>query len=264
MVATLAGCLDTTQTEVRPDIWLPLQDVRPTEASLPGTVLDVLVSWTALCTTEGLLPDTSTTENCDEQDFIATVTCSGGPCELDPPTAATGLPLTGEGKIQIAFPAAGDIAVNVEIARVGSKARLAKRGQIAIRPMERLVVDCRLQAYDPAMPRCVQRTGFIECFDGPWIACPATAAIDPVWGTPVSIWVYGEGGGLPISAVPATVEVTGLGISPSDYVDTAHPLITAGWIAQKFREDMKVPGTLRLVAQQNGMVGETTLQLVRP
>lgn len=267
VLVSLTGCMSTTQTQVKPDILLPLDEGAPAVASLPGTVVDIGVSWTARCTTDGVVPDTSTTEACDEQDFIATVTCSGGPCELDPPAAASGVAMTGEGKVHAKLPAAGDVAIDVVIEHAGTHERLAKHGRIAIRAMDRLVVDCRMQAYDAANPRCVERENFTECFDRPWVACPATATADPVWGTPVSVWVYGEGGGLPIvprAEDPGTVDITGVVLPPTDYVDNAHAHATAAWAVKKFTDTVKTAGTMRVVARQNGMVAETVLQLATP
>jgi len=268
-LVSLAGCLSTTQTEVRPEILLPLDEGTPAVASVPGTVVDVGVAWTARCTTDGVVPDTSTTEACDEQAFVATVTCSGGPCELDPPAAASGVAMTGEGKVHVTLPAAGDVAIDVVIEHAGTHARLAKKGRIAIRAMDRLVIDCRMQAYDAASPRCVERENFTECFDRPWVACPTTgtATADPVWGTPVSVWVWGEGGGLPIAprdGEAGTVEMTGLVLPSTDYVDNGHANVAAAWAVKKFTDTVKTAGTMRVVARQNGMVAERVLQLATP
>src|SRR5204862_4865024 len=84
LLAVLSGCTDTDRSEIAPHIGLYLEDKPPTVAYLPGTSIDIDVAWAAQCTTHGI-GDTSTTEYCDKQDFIATVTCSGVPCELDPP-----------------------------------------------------------------------------------------------------------------------------------------------------------------------------------
>ena len=272
VLAALSGCTDSERTEVAPGIGLYLEDEAPTFAWLPGTTLDIAVSWAAKCTTYGV-GDTSTTEYCDEQDFIATVTCSGAPCEIDPPAASSGLALHGDSTIRVT-PAIGNVTIAVVIEHADTHEQLTDRGQIAIRAMDKLVIDCRLQPYDAAKPRCVDRGSFIECFDVPWIACPAQATADPVWGTPVSMWIYGEGGGMPLAtaaSIPGLssdlaprVEFAGLSLSRTDYADNAHPTPGASAVAIKYRDDVKATGTLRATARQNGMVTQAATDLVAP
>ena len=271
VLAALSGCMDTERTEVKPHIGLYLDDQPPTIGYLPGTPIDIAVAWAAQCTTHGI-GDSSTTEYCDEQDFTAIVTCSGAPCEIDPPAASTGLALTGDSSIRV-IPAIGNIAIDVVIEHAGTHEQLTKRGQIAIRAMDRLVIDCRLQAYDPAMPRCVHRDNFVECFDRPWTACPTQATADTEWGTPVSTWVYAEGGGMPLatatsipvaSALTPTVEFTGLALSRTDYTDNGHTTPAASVVALKFHDDLKTAGTLRTTARLNGMVTQAAMDLIAP
>jgi hypothetical protein len=274
LLVTVTGCVDTERTEVKPGMIFPLEEGQPTIAYLPGTSIDISVWWTARCTTDGVLPDTSSTKNCDEQDFTATVTCSGGPCDLDPPTASSGIALTGEGMINVKLPAVGDVAIDVVLEHSGTHEQLAQRGQIAIRDMERLVIDCRIQPFDAANPRCVQRMNYVECFDVPWVACPASTTVDPTWGTPVSMWIYGEGGGLalatttrePTAIHPLEPEVafSGLTLPETQYVDNAHANAGAAQVALKFKADLKTAGTLQTTAHQNGMVAETVMQLAAP
>ncbi len=273
VLAVLSGCTDTEKSAIAPHIGLYLDDKPPVIAYVPGTVIDVDVAWAAQCTTHGI-GDTSTTEYCDDQDFVATVTCTGAPCDLDPPAASTGLALTGDGHVRIT-PAIGNTTIDVVIEHADTHEQLAKRSQIAIRAMDKLVIDCRLQAYDAANPRCVHRDNFVECFDRPWIACPTQAIADPEWGTPVSMWVYGEGSGMPIAtarSIPGTasdafpsVEFTGLALTRTDYSDTnAHPTPGASAVALKFEDDMKAAGTLRTTARLEGTVTQAAMDLVAP
>lgn len=271
VLATVSGCMDTERTAVAPHIGFYLEDTAPTLAYLPGTDIAIDVAWAAKCTTHGV-GDTSTTEYCDEQDFVATVTCTGG-CEIDPPAAADGVAFDGEGTLHVT-PSIGNVAIEITIEHAKTHEQLTKRGQIAIRAMDTLVVDCRIQPYDAANPRCVHRDNFVECFDRPWIACPAQAVADPEWGTPVSLWVYGQGGGMPIATattIPGSssdlapnVRFAGLSLSPTDYTDNAHPTPGASAVAAKFAEDLKLTGSLQITARENGMTVQSVMDLVAP
>ena len=259
-----------------PGIGLYLNDETPTYAFVPGTTTSVYVKWAASCTTGSPLGDGSTTEPCDEQDFHAWVTCSGAPCEIDPPAAATGIAIDGERTIKIVASTPGDLTIDVMIENDETHEQLAKRGQIAIRSLERVVIDCVHQAYDPSKPRCVQHQGYVECFNIPWTACPAQATLDPVWGTPVSMWVYGEGGGMPI-ATTTTIPVAdnplrpdvrfsgGLSLPSTDYTaSNAHVNAAAGAVASKFGDDIESAGLLTTVARQDGLVADAVMQLTAP
>ena len=271
ILAALSGCTDTTRTPVAPGIGLYLDDKAPTIAWLTGTTIDIAVSWAARCTEHGI-GDTSTTEYCDEQDFTATVTCSGAPCEIDPPAASSGIALDGNGTVRVT-PSIGNVTIDVVIEHGDTHEQLSDRGQMAIRAMDKLVIDCRLQPYDAAKPRCVDRGSFVECFDVPWVACPIQATADPVWGTPISMWIYGEGSGMPLAtttSIPGssdlvpTVEFIGLALSRTEYSDNAHATPGASAVAVKFSDDLKSTGTLRTTARQNGMIAQAAMDLVAP
>ncbi len=152
--------------------------------------------------------------------------------------------------------------------------QIVRRGQIAIRNLERLVIDCVLQPYDPNKPRCEPREGYNLCHDVPWTACPASATVDPVWGTPVSMWVYGEGGGLaiattttiPVAGHPLSpkVEFSGLTLSTTDYAEGTHANAGASSVAEMFASDLKITGTLRTAAYQDQFAANAIMELTAP
>lgn len=100
-----------------------------------------------------MIGDGSTTEACDEQDFHAWVTCSGAPCDLDPPAAETGLAISSERTIQITPSGPGDLTIDVLIENDATGEQVTRRGRMAIRSIDRLVIDCVHQAYDPSTDR---------------------------------------------------------------------------------------------------------------
>lgn len=269
-LAALAGCTTERIEDVAPRILWSLDEKSPAIAFVPGTELDVFVEWAALCRTEGI-PDTSTTKTCDDQAFLATVHCEGAPCEIDPPAASAGLELKGQGRVSVRAAAPGDLTIEVALEHLGTHEQLVKRGVLAIRDLERVVDDCIYQAYDPTMPRCEQRTGYILCQDRPWLTCPASAAVDPVWGTPISLWIYGEGGGYPISPT-TTIPSNGRPLRPivtfgalvpteTDYVQGGHADARAGSNALKFQASPKTAGTLSVHASIGGFTADRVTQL---
>jgi hypothetical protein len=275
LLAVVPACGTTERSEVTPGIGLYLDDEAPSYAFVPGTTTSVYVKWAASCTTQSPFGEGTTTEPCDEQDFHAWVSCTGAPCEIDPPAAETGIAIAGERTIKIVASSPGDLTIDVMIENDETHEQLARRGQMAIRSIERLVIDCVHQAYDPTKPRCMQRQGYVECTDVPWTACPVQTTVDPMWGTPVSMWVYGEGGGLPIATtttIPVadhplrpTVQFTGLTLAPTDYtLSYAHTIDAAAAVASKFSDDLKTAGTLITTARQDGRVVEAVMQLTAP
>jgi hypothetical protein len=146
-----------------------------------------------------------------------------------------------------------------------------ERGVLAIRELERVVVDCIYQAYDPAMPRCEPRPGYILCQDRPWLACPDRAAVDPTWGTPISLWIYGEGGGYPIATtttIPSldrpllpTATFGALAPDETDYLQGGHADTRAGPGALKFQATPKTAGTLSIHGSVGGFTADRAMQL---
>jgi hypothetical protein len=273
VAAALSACGPDKKTQVLPRINLPLESGAPKVAYLPGTEFEIAVSWIAWCTYNGGLPDTSTTKPCDEQRFLARLEYDGPAGDVMPRGVSAGSPFTGQGTILVRPSMPGDFKIRVEIENMVTRERRQAGGQIAIRDLERVVIDCVYQPFDPsAPPRCENKPGYVLCRDVPTMPCPTTARLDPIWGTDISIWIYGQGGGFPIHPVsklpwspstsfPPQVAFTGAALSRTDYARAGHADPRAAPFAEKFATTVKAPVSLAVHATQKDLEADLSVTL---
>jgi hypothetical protein len=188
LLLVVAGCGDETRTLVKPAV--TCADCSH-DAVMPGTDLRFHVAWQAHCTTQGPLPDTSTTKACDLQPFTARVTCAGGPCEFDPAGADAGIDLSGEGSIVVRPTAPGDLTISVDLTNRSNAATFTTSTALGVRVPERLVVDCWYDS-DPKGRNCIDKGSYRECPTPSWVPCSPTGKLEVEGGNPVSIWIYGQ------------------------------------------------------------------------
>ncbi len=183
------------------------------DAVSPGTAFDVYVAWTARCTNDGPLPDTSQTYACDEQPFIARVACSGAACSVSPPSAsAGGARFSGEGELGVVLTDEGDVEVTVELEHAETGEISSQTFSYKVRRPERIALDCWWNS-DPLAKTCVDQGTYKLCETTTWRPCEANLALEPEGGNPLSIWVYGEAQGMPVRLMPVA-QVSFAGFTP--------------------------------------------------
>src|SRR3954468_25104096 len=168
IVLGACACSAQRQSAITPTIaFVPGTDGPPRAAYLPGTEFHLEVSWTAWCTQEGLIPETSTTRTCDEQPFVARVSCAGAPCDVTPGEVLTGgAIMRGVGEIVVRVPAPGDLRLDVAIEHVGTHETASRHGVVPVRALDEVVVDCKVQLQDASdPPRCTPQRGYVVCRD---------------------------------------------------------------------------------------------------
>ena len=244
----------------------------PTQASadyavLPQTEYSFLVSWTAWCTYDGVLPDTSTTTACDEQPFLARVSCEGAPCATDPADAVGGIMLRGAATIRVRLTAPGDLRLAVELEHATTHETIRKEMAIAVRTPEKLVIDCIYNPAPTAGTNCVPSGMGTACtFDPakavPYMPCPATGTFDGETGSPISIWIYGETGELPVLLSPPA-EVTFGGFQPelTSYVQADHAQPRAAGAAARFSARIKTAGVYQVNARFGALESQLQTEL---
>ncbi len=197
----LMGCAPDKTSEVAPSI--SCAGCLDYDAVSPGATFDIRVAWTARCTDEGPLPDTSTTYACNEQPFIARVLCNGAACGVTPASASSaGARFTGEGEIGVVLSEEGDVELTVELEHTESGETSLQSFSFTVREPQRLVIDCWWN-FDPLARTCTDEGSYRWCETPTWSPCEGTLTLEPEHANPLSIWVYGEALGLPIRLMPA-------------------------------------------------------------
>jgi hypothetical protein len=226
-----------------------------------------VVSWTAWCTYDGALPDTSTTRACDEQPFTVRVSCDGAPCETDPSGAVGGIMLRGAATIRVRLTAPGDLRLVVELEHATTYETIRKEMAIAVRTPEKVVIDCIYNPAPTAGNNCVPSgTGTACTYDPakavPYMPCPATGTFDAENGSPISIWIYGQSGELPVQLDPPA-EMTFGGFQPelTSYVQSGHAQPRAAGAAAKFSARVKTAGLYEMRARFGALESQLQTEL---
>jgi len=238
----LVGCGPDRATDVRPGI--ACSGCLDYDAVSPGAAFDFRVAWTARCTDDGPLPDTSTTYSCSEQPFIARVECNGAACGVNPASASSGgARFNGEGELGIVLSEEGQVDVKVELEHAETGELSSQTFSFTVRQPERLVIDC-WSNFDPLGHTCTDMGSYKLCETPTWQPCDESLTLEPERGNPLSIWIYGEAQGLPIRLMPApTVSFEGFtpdGPAGSDGATHDNP--DALLDADRFKAVLTAPG----------------------
>jgi hypothetical protein len=202
VVCSLAtACGPDARSDVSPKVGCP--ECERYDAVTPGQDLQVRVEWTAWCTDDGVLPDTSSTYPCDKQPFYALARCDGAPCEFDPGTASDGgVAFDGEGNLRVRPLAAGDLTLTIALEHADTGDRVEREFSIKVREPEKLVIDCWFDS-DPLGRNCTDEGSYRWCESPSWGPCTEQFALEPEGGNPLSIWIYGSAQGVPVRLEPA-------------------------------------------------------------
>jgi len=92
--------------------------------------------------------------------------------------------------------------------------------------------------------------------------CPATGTFDGETGSPISIWIYGETGELPVLLSPAA-EVTFGGFQPelTSYVQADHTQPRAAGAAARFSATIKTAGLYQVNARFGALESQLQTEL---
>jgi hypothetical protein len=199
--AILMSCGPDRRTEVLPEI--TCADCLDYDAIAPAARFDIRVAWTARCTDDGPLPDTSQTYACDEQPFIATAQCHGAACSLNPTAVGSGgTRFTGEGELGVVLSEEGDVELIVELEHAETGESFSQSFFFTVRQPDQIAIDCWWDS-DPLARTCIDKGSYKWCETPTWRPCEEGLTLEPEGGTPMSIWVYGQWQGLPVRLMPA-------------------------------------------------------------
>jgi hypothetical protein len=240
--ALLVGCAPDRTTEVASSI--SCAGCLDYDAVSPGATFDIRVAWTARCTDEGPVPDTSTTYTCNEQPFFARVLCNGAACGVTPGSASSdGARFTGEGELGVVLSEEGDLELTVELEHAGTGEVSSQSFSFTVREPARLVIDCWWN-FDPLARTCTDEGSYKWCETPTWSPCEGTLMLEPEHANPLSIWVYGEAEGVPIRLMPeASVSFEGFmtdGYAGSDGAPHDDP--SALLEADRYSAELTTPG----------------------
>lgn len=186
LALSAAACGPSEKSEVAPGV--RCLNCEGYNAVTPGAELELWLEWTAWCRYDGV-GDTSSTEMCDEQPFIATIECNGAACELEDDAFATGVELDGFESTVVSVTGEGDLTLDVELVHAQSGETYRRAYDVVVREPDEIVIDCTYDS-DPQRRNCIQQDGYLEC-EVSWVPCAPDGIFESEGGNPLSIWVYG-------------------------------------------------------------------------